>query len=370
MIRMTLLVLSAQVLLAQSMILVPSEKPDGKARLPAFFISPAIALVDEAGKVRANGTEALTGYCASLGATAATPDQMRRANATGPHCARPLKPESDIREVIKQFPAKVTLHAKNLNDGRTFDLDGQSRVRTASTIKLPILIAAAQAVHEGKATWGEKLPLTAEDKVYGSGILREFSAGESFRLDDLATLMIVVSDNTATNLILDRIPADYVNEVMERYGCADTRCNRKILGDGKNLKPTPSGWSKFGQTADNKKYGIGVSSPRDMVRLLEMLNRGEIVSKTASARILDILGRQQLTDGIGRHLDGLKVQSKSGSLDALRADVGLVRGAKATLAIAITVDGMKESDYSPDNHGNILISRLTELLLVHLGPIE
>jgi beta-lactamase class A len=175
--------------------------------------------------------------------------------------------------------------------------------------------------------------------------------------------MIVVSDNTATNLLIDRLTADYVNSVMEKYGFTNTRSNRKILGDGKNLKPVASGWSVFGQKDDNKKFGIGVSTPREMVRLVEMLDQGKLVSAEASKAMIEILRRQQHTDGIGRHLDGFTVASKSGGLDALRSDVGVVTRDKEKYALAVTVDGMPKTDYSPDNVGNILISELTALLL-------
>lgn len=141
------------------------------------------------------------------------------------------------------------------------------------------------------------------------------------------------------------------------------------MGDGKNLKPNPGGWSKFSQLADNKKYGIGVSTPREMVDILAALDQGKLVSAEASKHILDILRRQQNTDGIGRH-DPHPVASKSGALDALRSDVGILYGKTSKIAIAVTVDGMPKTDYSPDNIGNILISQLTAQIVAKLGPLD
>ncbi|MBI2685516.1 MAG: serine hydrolase [Acidobacteria bacterium] len=277
-------------------------------------------------------------------------------------------PSADQRIVsrIESFSGTVSLYAKNLTTGAEFAIRPDERVRTASTIKLPILVAVFQAVADGRASWDEELLLNEEDKVFGSGVLREFSAGRKYPLRDLANLMIVVSDNTATNLILDRFTADYVNTVLEKYGFQQTRSNRKILGDGKNLKPTPSGLSRFGQIEANKKFGIGVSTPREMARLVEMLVNGQIVNPESSKAILAILKRQQITEGIGRHLEGFQVSSKSGSLDALRSDVGFVARNNEKYAIAITVEGMPKADYSPDNAGNILISDLTALLIEKL----
>lgn len=271
-----------------------------------------------------------------------------------------------IREKIAGFRGVVSLYAKNLNSGAEFGIRADERVRTASTIKLPILVAVAQAVAEGKASWDEEIELKAEDKVAGSGVLHEFTPGRKFLVRDLANLMIVVSDNTATNLLIDRFSADYVNSVMEKLGFASTRSNRKILGDGKNLKPNPSGLSEFGKKEENKKFGIGVSTPREMGRLLELLYKGRIVSAEASKGIIALMRRQQYMDGIGRHLDGFEVASKSGALDALRSDVGLVERKGEVYALALTVDGMPRTDYSPDNAGNVLISELTALLLEKL----
>ena len=274
--------------------------------------------------------------------------------------------EQQIREKIAGFAGTVSLYAKNLTTGAEFAIRGEERVRTASTIKLPILVAAFQAVADGKAAWDEEIVLTAEDKVSGSGVLHEFTPGRKFLLRDLANLMIVVSDNTATNLLIDRFTADYVNTVMDQYGFPATRSNRKILGDGKNLKPNPSGWSMFGQKEENKKYGIGVSTPREMGRMMEMLAKGQLVSAAASEAMLAILRRQQYTDGIGRHLEGFQVASKSGALDALRSDVGLLVRKNERFVVAVTVDGMPKTDYSADNAGKILISELTGLVLEKL----
>ncbi len=101
-----------------------------------------------------------------------------------------------------------------------------------------------------------------------------------------------------------------------------------------------------------------------MVTLLEKLERGEVVSKAASAEIVAVMKRQQYKDGIGRfYEDKLVVASKSGALDALRSDVGIVYSPGGRIAIAATVDGMREADYSAENAGNKLIGRLAVTLV-------
>ena len=279
--------------------------------------------------------------------------------------AWPQTLDEKIHEAISGFTGTVSVYAKNLDTGATYGLRENDPVRTASTIKLPIMTAVAAAVESGRAHWTETLLLRDEDKVSGSGVLKEFSGGLRLPLRDLARLMIVVSDNTATNLILDRFTGDYVNEFIEKQlGLSQTRSMRKILGDGKNLKPTPSGLSKEGQKEENKKWGIGRSTPREMVTLLENLERGVVVSKAASAEILAVMKRQQYKDGIGRfYEDKLVVASKSGALDSLRSDVGIVYSPGGRIAIAATVNGMREVDYSAENAGNKLIGRLAVILV-------
>ena len=275
--------------------------------------------------------------------------------------------ELRLRKQIGDFKGTVSLFAKNLDNGASFGLRADEKVRTASTIKLPVMIEVFAQVAEGKASFTDTILLRDEDKVSGSGVLTEFSSGQRFPIRDLVNLMIVVSDNTATNLLLDRFPADQVNARMLALGLKNTYCLRKIRGDGNALK-NATGWSQYGMAEANRKYGIGVTTPREMVQLLEMLNAGKIVSPEASQQMVDILVRQQYKDGIGRRTgEKTKVASKSGALDALRSDVGIVYTPRGRIALAITVDGMPVVDYSADNAGNILIAELTKTLLEALA---
>ena len=224
-----------------------------------------------------------------------------------------------VRAEVAGFQGTVHLYARNLDTGEAYGIGENEKVRTASTIKLPILATVFRAVADGKATWDETLTLRDEDKVSGSGVLREFSNGLKLPLRDVVRMMIVVSDNTATNMVIGRITADAVNAEMDRYGLTATRSMRKILGDGNDLK-APSGFSAAGRLAENKRFGLGSTTPKEMVTLLEKLERGEVVSAAASKEMIAILKRQQYKDGIGRHLPDEWVASKSGALDALRSD--------------------------------------------------
>jgi beta-lactamase class A len=284
--------------------------------------------------------------------------------------AQPMASESIADRLaarVRFFDGTVSLYAKNLDTGREVGLDPDRRVRTASTIKLPILCAVESLVAAGTVRWDEPLTVRGADKVSGSGVLPDLGDGTTLSLRNVATLMIIVSDNTATNLVLDRISADAVNDFLDTLGLRDTRVLRKVRGDGAALA-SPSGWSRAGLVEANRRYGLGVSTPREMVRLLEMLHRGQVVSPAASKDVLGILERQQVKAGIGRHAPGdERVASKSGALDALRSDVGIAYTPGGPVAMAITVDDMPAVDYSPDNAGNRLISDLARLIAADLG---
>ena len=276
----------------------------------------------------------------------------------------PAQPLADqIRQRVAGFQGKVTLYAKNLDSGDTVDIGGAEPVRTASTIKLPIMAAVFDLVERGQAKWTETLTVTEANKVSGSGVIgTEFSDGLKLPLSDVVHLMIVLSDNSATNMVLDRITADAVNAYLDRIGIKTTRSLRKVRGDGTELK-APEGWSAAGTLPENEKYGLGVSTPRDMVTLLERLERGELVSREASRDMLAVLKRCHDDTGIRRHMGETAVANKTGALDALRSDVGVVYSKGGRIAMAITVDGMPKIDYSPDNAGSLLIADLASMLV-------
>jgi beta-lactamase class A len=267
-----------------------------------------------------------------------------------------------VKTRIGAFPGTVSVYAKNLDTGATFGIRETDPLRTASTIKLPILCAVFDAVERGQAKWTDPLTVTAPEKVSGTGIIAsEISDGVQLPLRDVAHLMIVLSDNTATNMILERFGADSVNAYLDRIGIKTTRSMRKILGSSQ-LK-NGEGRSAAGKLPENQKYGIGMSTPKDMVTILERLEKGEIVSADASKEILAILKRCQDNGGIRRRIRGVPIANKTGALDALRSDVGIVYSKSGRIAMAITVDGIPESNFTPDNEGLLLIADISRILV-------
>jgi beta-lactamase class A len=270
--------------------------------------------------------------------------------------------EARLAARIAGFPGAVSLYARNLDTGAAAGIRESAPVRAASTIKLPIMAAVFDAVERGKLKWTRPLTVRRADQLAGSPVIgSELSPGVKLPLSDVVHLMIVLSDNTAANMVLDRVTANQVNAYLDRIGVPSTRLLRKIRGDGAALAPA-EGWSDFGMQPENRKYGVGVTTPRDMVTLLEKLERGQLAGPAASREMIAILKRQQDNTGIRRLIDA-PIANKTGALDALRADVGIVYSKGGRVAMAIYVDEMPRIDYGPDNPGSILISGLGKMLV-------
>jgi len=277
--------------------------------------------------------------------------------------AAPIVPptlESRVHGALTGFQGKAWIYAKNLDTGKEFALRADEQTRTASTIKLAIMAETFHQVESGKLNWNDEMVLTKEKKQGGSGVLSEFSDGTKIDLKTAVNLMIVVSDNTATNLVLDKVGTDNVNDFMDSLGLTDIRSMRKIGGGGDS-----KAWLNDPR---NKLFGLGRSSPRQMVRLVEMMENGRLVSKEASAEMIATMKRQQYKDGIGRgEPDTIPVASKSGALDRLRADVGIVYTRRGRVAMAIYIDDMRVVAYDQENPGLAMIWKLSQILQEELA---
>ncbi len=266
--------------------------------------------------------------------------------------------DARLRAETAPFKGKVFLFAKNLETGKTYSLEGDERVRTASTIKIAVMVEAFGRVAEGRAKWTDELVLTKAARYGGSGVLPELADGLRLTLRDCVNLMMLISDNTATNMVLDYLTTDAVNARMNSLGFKSTRIMRRI-GSG--------GESKEGKDADNKRFGLGATTPHEMVEILAKLDRGEIISAAASKEMLDLMKREQARYAIGRTIADVPMASKYGALDHLRSCVALVYSKRGRIAIAITVDDMPEVNWSVDNPGYLLMSRLSAILIDGLG---
>lgn len=265
--------------------------------------------------------------------------------------------DARVRAEVSKFKGRVSLFARNLDTGAEYSLGGDDAVRTASTIKVAVMVEAFARVAEGRAKWTDEVVLAKEKKVSGSGILSELSDGLRLSLRDAVNLMMILSDNTATNLVVEVLTADAVNARMQSLGLSQTRLMRKVGGGGE---------SEEGRREASKRFGLGRTSPREMVLLLEKLERGEVVGPAASKEMLDLMRREQDRDGIWRALWQTPKATKSGALDALRADVGIIYHPRGRVALAVYCDDVPGVEWSPDHPGLLLMSRLSEVVLYGL----
>jgi len=266
--------------------------------------------------------------------------------------------DASVRAEVAKFRGKVSLFAKNLDTGATYSLDGDNRVRTASTIKVAIMVEAFAHVAEGKAKWTDEVVLTNAKKVPGSGVLQDLSDGLKLTFRDAVTLMMTVSDNIATNLVLEVLTPDAVNARMDSLGLKQTRVLRKIGGGGT---------SRAGEDPALKPFGTGVTTPREMATLLEKIERGQIINAAACKEMIDLMKREQHRDGIGRAIADTEMATKAGALNRLRSDVGIIYTKQGRILMAITCDDMPEIIWSEENPGYLMLSRLSRLLIDGLG---
>jgi beta-lactamase class A len=293
--------------------------------------------------------------CAAAAAQTPTP-----VPASTPSQPKPVPAWLDrrVRAEAAGFKGNVHLYAKNLDTGAVYDLGGDEPVRTASTIKVAVMVEAFARVAEGKAKWSDELVLSKAARYAGSGVLNDLTDGLRLTLRDAVTLMMEVSDNTATNMVLDYLSTDAVNARMESLGFKQTRIMRRVGGGGV---------SREGQIEANKRFGLGRTTPRELATLLERMERGEVVSPEVSKEMIDLLKREQGTNGIWRNLWRVPKATKSGSLDALRSNVGVIYHPRGRIVLAVTCDDMPEAEWTPDNPALLLMSRLSELIIDGLG---
>lgn len=256
-----------------------------------------------------------------------------------------------VEPVLRTVHGDVFYLARNLVTGAEARRGPGKRVGTASVIKLPILAAAVQAVKDGKASLDEPIKLRGSDKVIGSGVLQKMSDGIELPLRDALLLMIILSDNTATNLIIDRFGIAELNDRFRRLGMLRTTLLKYVF-----KPPTVA-------TPDTDRFGLGVTRCVEVVDLLARVAQGALLGGRFDEFVLDVLSKQELKNGIPRFLPPeWGFAGKSGSVDTMRNDVGIVtRPDGQRLAIAVFCQNLSQTQWSPDEPAQVMIGRIAQL---------
>jgi len=267
----------------------------------------------------------------------------------------------------------VTLYATQLNTGKTVALDADRPVQTASVIKLTILFEAMEQVRAGKARWDEKLTLAKGDGVSGSGVLSFFDTPLTLTLKDVLTMMVIVSDNTATNLAIDRLGVDAVNARIAWLGLKDTHLYKKVMKPATGPMP-----------ADQPKFGLGKTTAREMATVMEHIGRCQLAgpgeqpqpSDAAICQVaLTMLRNQFYRETIPCYLEkldstesGSGIASKTGSLNAVRNDVAIVAGKAGPMVISIFTYENEDKSWTVDNQAEMMIARLAKEIVEAWSP--
>lgn len=263
-----------------------------------------------------------------------------------------------IEGLTARFSGVLGLWACSLDTGEVIEVRAGESFPAASTIKLPILYELWRQAAEGGVRLTDPLTLHPDDLVPGSGVLRDLTPGLSLSVRDLATLMIVVSDNTATNMLIDLVGREGVNRSMTDLGLTDTHLYNKLFKAPEGAPPNSS-------------------TPADLGRLLWMIAREELLSPAACGEMLAILGRQHFTDAITRRLpdfDGFVeagreplaiVASKSGSIRGTRNDVGYVRARGKRYVISMMTRDCTDLRFYADNEGALLLADVSAEVYHH-----
>jgi beta-lactamase class A len=261
------------------------------------------------------------------------------------------------------YQGNVALYAVDLHSGRLVAINADTPVPTASTIKLTVLFEALKQIQDGRKHWNDPLTLTKANQVEGSGVLTLFDTPMTLTLKDVLTMMIVVSDNTATNLAIDDLGLENIDERIRWMGLQNTWLYKKVFMDP--VPPVP---------ADQPTFGLGKTTAREMAAIMRRfatcdLNApGVTTQPSQSDRALcdvavDMLKNQSDREGIPRYLGDLTVASKGGAVDASRSDVGIVYAKNGPIVISAYTYDNKDQSWTPDNSGRLLIAKLSKAIV-------
>jgi beta-lactamase class A len=261
--------------------------------------------------------------------------------------------QTDTVALRKRLEAIAVAHhgivgyaVRNLDTGERLSLRGDETFSTASLIKVPVLVTLYDLAAHDRLSLDDPLTVLKIDQVPGSGVLQYMHSGMSLTVHDAAALMIILSDNTATNLLLDRIIIRRVWDKMESLGLPHTKVHSKTFLRNSSVAMDSS-----------VKYGLGVSTPNEMAQLFALLADGKAVNPKADSAMLDLLA--QNTDGelMQRSIAGLTVPHKTGATDSVRTECALFRLPARVVACGFTKQNT-DIRWLVDNEAQVTLGKI------------
>ena len=267
--------------------------------------------------------------------------------------------ESDISRIIENSGAEMGLSALHLESGQRIDVDAGRVYPLCSVLKIPVLVEAFRQIEEGLFTLDDRWQLTTAEKNLPSGILVFFDDGLAPTVRDLLTLMIIISDNTATDMVMNRLGAGSVTSTMHSLGLTDIHVPMTIRQIFDDLLPSADptqdmlALATAPRNRTGRSYSLGpdndVGTPAALTELLARIWRGELVSRAACVAMLEILLKQQLNDRLPRYLPpGTRCAHKTGTLPGIRNDSGIIY-AGGTSHVAVTLFSRWDDDAVADD---------------------
>ena len=278
-----------------------------------------------------------------------------------PAPAAPAALAAKLDALAATHKGKIAVGVKHLATGEAYFHKPDEVMPTASLIKLPVMVETFRQIDEGKFKYDHKLTLTKDDCVPGAGVLTDsFTPGATFTLLDAVRLMITVSDNTATNMVLDTITLPATNVTMAKLGFPETRVNAKVFkGSVSSIDP-----------ARTKKYGLGSTTAREMTGLIELVATKKVVSPAACDEMLGILKKNHDNEMLVRGLpSGAAFAHKTGAVNASRNDAGVLYfQGKPAVVVCVLTDENADQRWLVDNAAQVLLGQIGRAVHDHYAP--
>lgn len=236
----------------------------------------------------------------------------------------------EIKKYLESRIGKYSFFFEDLKSGYVYGYNENVSMTAAGCMKLPIAVSLIKAVEDKKVDFMDKIKIQTSDKVYGTGIIHEFNERE-YTVFELMVIMLIQSDNTAANKIIDIVGMEEINEDIIRMGLKNTRLNRK--------------------TNDERTAITGVeniTTAYDLSKIWKHLSNGTFLNKDNGQMLIDILRRQQIKNKLALYIpDDLKIEisSKTGDKKGVENDTAYLELPKGKFVFTILSQDIPNSVY-------------------------